>query len=169
MLTHILAFKLIFFFFNATATTEIYTLSLHDALPISQLVHDESGERQARDGELGERPCRAPADVGCLHERVDEEQHAAGDEEGAERVEVGQGCWLAALLLEQEEGADEGDRAERDVDEQHPAPAGPLGEQAAEEDAGGAADAGDRSPDTEGRVAVTRGSEGARQGRQRRR
>src|SRR5689334_24785561 len=26
---------LVFFFFNATATTEIYTLSLHDALPIS--------------------------------------------------------------------------------------------------------------------------------------
>src|SRR3712207_9226183 len=26
----------IFFFFNDTATTEIYTLSLHDALPISQ-------------------------------------------------------------------------------------------------------------------------------------
>src|ERR1039457_3434768 len=28
---------LFFFFFNDTATTEIYTLSLHDALPISQL------------------------------------------------------------------------------------------------------------------------------------
>src|SRR5256885_5434307 len=27
---------LVFFFFNDTATTEIYTLSLHDALPISQ-------------------------------------------------------------------------------------------------------------------------------------
>src|SRR2546430_9050994 len=27
---------LYFFFFNDTATTEIYTLSLHDALPISQ-------------------------------------------------------------------------------------------------------------------------------------
>src|SRR5256885_9851545 len=27
----------IFFFFNDTATTEIYTLSLHDALPISGL------------------------------------------------------------------------------------------------------------------------------------
>src|SRR5436309_4098109 len=26
-----------FFFFNATATTEIYTLSLHDALPISRV------------------------------------------------------------------------------------------------------------------------------------
>src|SRR5438093_9423858 len=28
-------FFFIFFFFNDTATTEIYTLSLHDALPIS--------------------------------------------------------------------------------------------------------------------------------------
>src|ERR1017187_10889989 len=27
------------FFFNDTATTEIYTLSLHDALPISQGTH----------------------------------------------------------------------------------------------------------------------------------
>src|SRR5687767_15857461 len=27
-----------FFFFNDTATTEIYTLSLHDALPISDVV-----------------------------------------------------------------------------------------------------------------------------------
>src|SRR5256885_15626591 len=31
-------FLFIFFFFNDTATTEIYTLSLHDALPISQLL-----------------------------------------------------------------------------------------------------------------------------------
>src|SRR2546430_7499578 len=29
-----------FFFFNDTATTEIYTLSLHDALPISQVSPD---------------------------------------------------------------------------------------------------------------------------------
>src|SRR5256885_15256059 len=29
----------VFFFFNDTATTEIYTLSLHDALPISGLEH----------------------------------------------------------------------------------------------------------------------------------
>src|SRR3712207_8645029 len=28
--------RIIFFFFNDTATTEIYTLSLHDALPILQ-------------------------------------------------------------------------------------------------------------------------------------
>src|SRR3712207_7213936 len=29
--------KIIFFFFNDTATTEIYTLSLHDALPICRV------------------------------------------------------------------------------------------------------------------------------------
>src|SRR3989442_2907165 len=31
--------SLYFFFFNDTATTEIYTLSLHDALPICQYRH----------------------------------------------------------------------------------------------------------------------------------
>src|ERR1043166_10338635 len=31
----VLLFCVLFFFFNDTATTEIYTLSLHDALPIS--------------------------------------------------------------------------------------------------------------------------------------
>src|SRR5260364_182478 len=34
-----LVFFLFFFFFNDTATTEIYTLSLHDALPILDLRH----------------------------------------------------------------------------------------------------------------------------------
>src|SRR6266478_7288710 len=38
---------LFFFFFNDTATTEIYTLSLHDALPISDLAHRFA--RRARD------------------------------------------------------------------------------------------------------------------------
>src|SRR5712672_4820423 len=32
-------FFFLFFFFNDTATTEIYTLSLHDALPISDHEH----------------------------------------------------------------------------------------------------------------------------------
>src|SRR2546429_8539146 len=31
-----------FFFFNDTATTEIYTLSLHDALPISEAAREIS-------------------------------------------------------------------------------------------------------------------------------
>src|SRR2546422_3303411 len=32
--------RLPFFFFNDTATTEIYTLSLHDALPILELLRE---------------------------------------------------------------------------------------------------------------------------------
>src|SRR5256885_13240961 len=38
-----------FFFFNDTATTEIYTLSLHDALPISltETGRQQSGQRIA--------------------------------------------------------------------------------------------------------------------------
>src|ERR1035438_10928610 len=36
-----------FFFFNDTATTEIYTLSLHDALPISYRQHDYDHARRA--------------------------------------------------------------------------------------------------------------------------
>src|SRR5260221_3339682 len=42
-----------FFFFNDTATTEIYTLSLHDALPIS--VHGLCAEAHRQQG----RPARA--------------------------------------------------------------------------------------------------------------
>src|SRR4249919_4297008 len=36
-----LVFIFFFFFFNDTATTEIYTLSLHDALPISHRLGHE--------------------------------------------------------------------------------------------------------------------------------
>src|SRR6266851_6723375 len=38
----------VFFFFNDTATTEIYTLSLHDALPISNASRTGAGSPHAR-------------------------------------------------------------------------------------------------------------------------
>src|SRR2546427_9903068 len=38
----------IFFFFNDTATTEIYTLSLHDALPISEGPIERERRRSTR-------------------------------------------------------------------------------------------------------------------------
>src|SRR3712207_8737809 len=44
-------FRCVFFFFNDTATTEIYTLSLHDALPIYRLV--ELGGGKGLDGRDG--------------------------------------------------------------------------------------------------------------------
>src|SRR5438132_13689276 len=37
-----------FFFFHATATTDIYTLSLHDALPISRVHHRGGADGLAR-------------------------------------------------------------------------------------------------------------------------
>src|SRR5256885_3129518 len=42
-----------FFFFNDTATTEIYTLSLHDALPILQT---DRGPARRRLGAVARRP-----------------------------------------------------------------------------------------------------------------
>src|SRR5436305_10898132 len=41
-------FSLFFFFFNDTPTTEIYTLSLHDALPISTRTIPGTGTRSTR-------------------------------------------------------------------------------------------------------------------------
>src|SRR2546426_2690209 len=41
LLIFLLLFIFFFFFFNDTATTEIYTLSLHDALPIFRHAHRE--------------------------------------------------------------------------------------------------------------------------------
>src|SRR2546430_13275578 len=54
-----------FFFFNDTATTEIYTLSLHDALPISQRP-GRSARRLRRHGTCGAqgRPWRAGENLG---------------------------------------------------------------------------------------------------------
>src|SRR5438874_8237524 len=43
-----LASSFFFFFFNDTATTEIYTLSLHDALPISCTPNSRAPARRRR-------------------------------------------------------------------------------------------------------------------------
>src|SRR2546425_7465707 len=55
-----LALPFLFFFFNDTATTEIYTLSLHDALPISFLpatrARRPKAGRSAAPGIAGARP-----------------------------------------------------------------------------------------------------------------
>src|SRR3712207_7008756 len=61
------------FFFNDTATTEIYTLSLHDALPISDLRHDMLTIRRTlaptRDAARGIADGRVDATTGALLRR----------------------------------------------------------------------------------------------------
>src|SRR5438874_6379095 len=49
-LSSLLAFYFLFFFFNDTATTEIYTLSLHDALPIYR-VRGRAHRRRRQQGQ----------------------------------------------------------------------------------------------------------------------
>src|SRR2546427_7639558 len=65
---HLYVFSIfVFFFFNDTATTEIYTLSLHDALPISTCPRTGSWARAsprraaARPGRRGLRSDRVGA------------------------------------------------------------------------------------------------------------
>src|SRR3712207_9434507 len=62
-----------FFFFNDTATTEIYTLSLHDALPISstqvlrELSHDFASARDSSE----HRSLSSHPRTGVAHSRCD--------------------------------------------------------------------------------------------------
>src|SRR2546422_4631314 len=71
---------LVFFFFNDTATTEIYTLSLHDALPISlrrqgHRVGTGAGRGRALrhpGGRLGALSLRPPAPLRRDHRRSEE-------------------------------------------------------------------------------------------------
>src|SRR2546430_8287658 len=61
-----------FFFFNDTATTEIYTLSLHDALPISREV-DLSAQTAWQRRDAGEGT-RRPGDGSRSEEHTSELQ-----------------------------------------------------------------------------------------------
>src|SRR2546425_5574528 len=90
-----------FFFFNDTATTEIYTLSLHDALPIFRLAHPLAALEQER---LGDDPDREGAEI-ARHLRDDGRRacagaaaHAAGDEYHVRAVQRVQ--HLVAVLLD---------------------------------------------------------------------
>src|SRR2546429_717832 len=75
------SFFFFFFFFNDTATTEIYTLSLHDALPIF-----DQERRQQRNGsrELGDRARAPPTLVRRLHQAEDQQQHPRSEEHTSE-------------------------------------------------------------------------------------
>src|SRR2546430_3752069 len=67
------------FFFNDTATTEIYTLSLHDALPIFELrQHERAADARFHGMEVAEL---APADLVHPHPlpRGAHEHHLLGD------------------------------------------------------------------------------------------
>src|SRR3712207_8399020 len=87
------------FFFNDTATTEIYTLSLHDALPIwpldfrtRPLGEEERHQTEGRDAG-GERD-RGHAALGPLHHR-----HAEGIRSEEHTSELQSRQYLVCRLL----------------------------------------------------------------------
>src|SRR3712207_7721436 len=71
-----------FFFFNDTATTEIYTLSLHDALPIYDAHDEEEQHGRAGEGEHREHP--GLRGVGPGAERVGDRQDVRSEEHTSE-------------------------------------------------------------------------------------
>src|SRR3712207_8304880 len=63
-----------FFFFNDTATTDIYTLSLHDALPILRVVERRAGGEPPEDGDAGAAARRV-----VEHGRAERRPRVVGD------------------------------------------------------------------------------------------
>src|SRR2546430_13551882 len=85
---YILSFNL-FFFFNDTATTEIYTLSLHDALPIFRRLREALRDRVdvRRDERDGVRHCRQrPARDGHLLAQPEHERGGRDEDRKSTRL-----------------------------------------------------------------------------------
>src|SRR5687767_15452677 len=86
MLSCLISACFCFFFFNDTATTEIYTLSLHDALPIFGARHrlDDRHPRQrdrgARQPEGDHHRAQGVAPPRCRHARPRADRAARGNE-----------------------------------------------------------------------------------------
>src|SRR5260370_6339722 len=81
VIINLILFNLIFFFFNDTATTEIYTLSLHDALPIYLEAAISTQGYALSTGALRHfTPVAGPADLEVqagLHSLVRSEEHTS--------------------------------------------------------------------------------------------
>src|SRR5262249_61323217 len=80
-LTSTLSFPSILFFFNAPATTEIYTLSLHDALPICLSSVRAAGSRKstkaAAMSSMDFRQLRAPSTLAENMLLIRSEEHTS--------------------------------------------------------------------------------------------
>src|SRR2546427_10693747 len=97
-----------FFFFNDTATTEIYTLSLHDALPILEepdaaALHRHPGRRRDRDHRGRDRDHEHHADE---RERAHPQGHPQRSEEHTSELQS-QSNLVCRLLLEKKKAEKE--------------------------------------------------------------
>ena len=138
--------------------------------PARVALDDDEGDEQRQPGARHQqRLRRGPAvDVGA-HDRVGEDDEARRDADGARHVELALARGGAGALRDQAHGGDRGDDADRDVDEQDPLPAEQVGEDAADEHAGGAAGAAHGAPRRQRAVALRPLAERRREDRERRR
>src|SRR6266511_63432 len=133
---NLLSIFFFFFFFNDTATTEIYTLSLHDALPISWCRRFDSGPRHLsirgrttrnRLRARGASPRKRPEHADSLPERVFRKIGAKKGRPGRcyRAANVLLGWRLAPVLLAGKKGRPVTSRKFRKVRETSPRELGP--------------------------------------------
>jgi hypothetical protein len=132
----------------------------------AQLVGGEHGEDRAGNGEPDDRAPLAPADVGRLDHRVDQQQHPGGHEHGAADVEVRNAP--RPVSGDQPEDRAQDDEADGEVHEEHPSPVQGFRDRAAQEHADRRAETGDGAPCSERLVPVDWLGERGGQDRQRR-
>src|SRR5207245_10006977 len=71
-----------YFFFNDTATTEIYTLSLHDALPISEIMRQMLTQAQTAgqyftNDQIKEMTRKVSAEVDLVHQQTQNQRYGS--------------------------------------------------------------------------------------------
>src|SRR2546425_5307198 len=86
-----------FFFFNDTATTEIYTLSLHDALPISDAPHRDAVPQSRQHGRRGVDPRQSARRRGLV--AAGEQDHAVERRSEEHTSELQSLAYLVCRLL----------------------------------------------------------------------
>ncbi len=134
----------------------------------SALDGDERAQHGDPADDQGQRRCRAPAGGVGADDAEDEQAEADRRRQGAGQVERA-GAGGVPPLGQQALRGDGGDQADRDVDEQDPAPGQRAGEDAAEQDPGRSAGAAHGAPDADrpvasGALAERRGEDGQRRG-----
>src|SRR5437762_5595412 len=87
-----------FFFFNDPPTTKIYTLSLHDALPIFGVLAEPRIRRQREADLVGDLGILRIGDEGCRHRGVDPHRAFAGVDRKSTRLNSSHRCISYAVF-----------------------------------------------------------------------
>ena len=129
-------------------------------------MSDERDQQHGRGDEPHDRPARAPAVVGRLRDRVDEQREPGGDRRRRRRRPARSGAPSGSRARTAARAANTSD-ADRHVDEEDPLPAEVLRQHAAGEHADRGAGAAHRAPDAERLVALGALLEGRHDDRER--